>query len=105
MQVRYQLRQRPGSGDPTTRRIPDESRIGATITAVRTIRPVTQTTSPLAHLDDHLRRVAEDGYTILPDAIEPELVEEIDDALLKLERDLGVVPADNLFEGVHTTRV
>jgi ectoine hydroxylase-related dioxygenase (phytanoyl-CoA dioxygenase family) len=66
---------------------------------------VTQTTSPLPHLGDHLRRIAEDGYTILPDAIEPELVEEIDDALLTLERDLGIVPANNLFEGLHTTRV
>jgi ectoine hydroxylase-related dioxygenase (phytanoyl-CoA dioxygenase family) len=66
---------------------------------------VTQTTSPLPHLDDHLRRIAEDGYTILHDAIEPEFVEEIDDALLKLEHDLGIVPADNLFEGLHTTRV
>jgi ectoine hydroxylase-related dioxygenase (phytanoyl-CoA dioxygenase family) len=66
---------------------------------------VTQTTSPLPHFDDHLRRIAEDGYTILPDAIEPEFVEEIDDALLKLEHDLGVVPASNLFEGLHTIRV
>ena len=56
-------------------------------------------------IDEHLRRVAEDGYTILPDAIEPDLVAEIDEALLKLERDLGTVPADNLFEGLHTTRV
>jgi ectoine hydroxylase-related dioxygenase (phytanoyl-CoA dioxygenase family) len=66
---------------------------------------VTQTTNPLPHLDEHLRRIAEDGYTILPDVIEPDFVEEIDDALLKLERDLGIVPADNLFEGLHTTRV
>ena len=67
--------------------------------------PTTNTTSPLPHLDDHLRRIAEDGYTILPDAIEPAFVDEIDDALLKLEHDLGVVPAENLFEGLHTTRV
>ena len=51
------------------------------------------------------RRIAEDGYTILPDAIEPDLVDEIDDALLKLEHDLGTVPAENLFEGVHTMRI
>ena len=38
----------------------------------------------------HLKRIAEDGYTILPDAIEPDLVDEIDEALLKLERDLAI---------------
>lgn len=62
-------------------------------------------TSPLPHLDDHLRRIAQDGYTILPHALEPRLVDEIDEALLKLEHDLGVVPAENLFEGLHTARV
>jgi ectoine hydroxylase-related dioxygenase (phytanoyl-CoA dioxygenase family) len=56
-------------------------------------------------MDDHLRRIAEDGYTILPDAIEPDFIEEIDETLLKLEQDLGTVPAENLFEGVRTNRV
>jgi ectoine hydroxylase-related dioxygenase (phytanoyl-CoA dioxygenase family) len=105
MQVRYQLRQRPGPEDATTRRFPSRE-------PAKTMRGqspynwhVTQTTSPLPDLEDHLRRVAEDGYTILPDVIEPEFVDEIDEALLKLEHDLGIVPADNLFEGLHTTRV
>ena len=53
----------------------------------------------------HLKRIAEDGYTILPDAIEPDLVDEIDEALLELERDLAIAPAENLFEGLHTMRV
>ncbi len=61
--------------------------------------------SPLPDLEAHLTRIAEEGYTILPDAIEPDLVDEIDEALLKLEHDLGTVPADNLFEGVRTMRV
>ncbi len=56
-------------------------------------------------MDRHLRCIAEEGYTILANAIEPELVDEISDALLKIEAELGAVPADNLFEGVHTTRV
>ena len=64
-----------------------------------------KSTNPLPELDEHLQRVAEEGYTILPNAIEPELVDEIDEALLALERELDVVPADNLFEGVRTTRV
>jgi ectoine hydroxylase-related dioxygenase (phytanoyl-CoA dioxygenase family) len=62
-------------------------------------------TSPIPDTDEHLRRIAEDGYTVLPDAIEPDFVNEIDDALLRLEKDLGIVPANNLFEGIHTTRV
>jgi ectoine hydroxylase-related dioxygenase (phytanoyl-CoA dioxygenase family) len=61
--------------------------------------------NPLPHLEAHLTRIAVDGYTILPDAIEPELVDEIDEALLKLEHDLGTLPADNLFEGARTLRV
>jgi ectoine hydroxylase-related dioxygenase (phytanoyl-CoA dioxygenase family) len=56
-------------------------------------------------MEGHLRRIAEDGYTILENAIELDFVDEINEALLKLENDLGAVPADNLFEGVHTTRV
>jgi len=62
-------------------------------------------TGPLPDLDAHLHRIAEDGYTVLPDAIEPDLVDAIDDALARLEHDLGAVPARNLFEGLHTTRV
>jgi ectoine hydroxylase-related dioxygenase (phytanoyl-CoA dioxygenase family) len=56
-------------------------------------------------MDAHLRRIAEDGYTILHNAIEPDFVDEIDQALLDLERTLGVGPSDNLFEGLHTYRV
>jgi ectoine hydroxylase-related dioxygenase (phytanoyl-CoA dioxygenase family) len=56
-------------------------------------------------MDQHLRRIEEDGYTILHDAIELDFIDEIDETLLKLERDLGIVPADNLFEGLKTTRV
>jgi ectoine hydroxylase-related dioxygenase (phytanoyl-CoA dioxygenase family) len=63
------------------------------------------TINPLEDLESHLTRIAEDGYTILPDAIDPDLVDEIDETLLRLEDDLGTVPADNLFEGVHTMRV
>jgi ectoine hydroxylase-related dioxygenase (phytanoyl-CoA dioxygenase family) len=67
--------------------------------------PTSSASSPLAEMDKHLRRIAEDGYTILPNVIEAELVDEIDETLLKLEHDLGILPADNLFEGLHTTRI
>ncbi len=56
-------------------------------------------------LDAHVAHIATDGWTVLEDAIEPVLVDEIDDDLQRLERDLGTTPADNLFEGLRTTRV
>jgi ectoine hydroxylase-related dioxygenase (phytanoyl-CoA dioxygenase family) len=58
-----------------------------------------------ADLEHHLERIDVDGYTVLPNAIEPDLIDEIDEALLELERDLGTVPATNLFEGLRTWRV
>jgi ectoine hydroxylase-related dioxygenase (phytanoyl-CoA dioxygenase family) len=54
---------------------------------------------------NHLEEIAERGYTIVPDAIERALVEELREALDRLERDLGVVPADNSFEGRSTVRI
>jgi hypothetical protein len=58
-----------------------------------------------AEMDGHLRRIADDGYTILEHAIDLDFIDEIAEALRRLEDELGAVPADNLFEGVHTTRV
>jgi ectoine hydroxylase-related dioxygenase (phytanoyl-CoA dioxygenase family) len=55
--------------------------------------------------DEHLRRIAEDGFTVLEDAIEPDLLDEIEAELKRLEDELGVVPADNLFEGLRTVRI
>ncbi|MHB8438370.1 MAG: phytanoyl-CoA dioxygenase family protein [Acidimicrobiales bacterium] len=49
--------------------------------------------------------VREDGWVVVPDAIDLDFVDEINEDLLRLERELGIVPADNLFEGVHTTRI
>jgi ectoine hydroxylase-related dioxygenase (phytanoyl-CoA dioxygenase family) len=53
----------------------------------------------------HLERIEEVGYTVVEDAIEDDLVDELAEALVRLERDLGVVPADNEFEGHHTVRI
>jgi ectoine hydroxylase-related dioxygenase (phytanoyl-CoA dioxygenase family) len=58
-----------------------------------------------AERDAHLARIAEQGYTVIEDAIEPELVDAINEDLLRLERELGVVPATNAFEGSHTVRI
>jgi ectoine hydroxylase-related dioxygenase (phytanoyl-CoA dioxygenase family) len=53
----------------------------------------------------HVERIERDGYTIVEDAIEKELLDELDEDLRRLERDLRVVPADNSFEGRHTVRI
>jgi ectoine hydroxylase-related dioxygenase (phytanoyl-CoA dioxygenase family) len=54
---------------------------------------------------EHVRNIAGQGYTIVEDAIEPDLVAELNDALLRLEVDLGIVPASNDFEGRDTVRI
>ncbi|HEY3140631.1 MAG TPA: phytanoyl-CoA dioxygenase family protein [Acidimicrobiales bacterium] len=54
---------------------------------------------------EHVARIDEHGYTIVEDAIEPALLDELDAALDRLEQGLGVVPATNDFEGRHTLRV
>ena len=53
----------------------------------------------------HIRLVAEQGYTIVENAIEPDLVDALDEDLRRLEVELGIVPADNLFEGSRTVRI
>src|SRR5579862_7248646 len=55
--------------------------------------------------DQHLKRIAEDGYTILENVLEEDLVDSIAAELDRLEVDLGIVPARNLFEGVRTVRI
>jgi ectoine hydroxylase-related dioxygenase (phytanoyl-CoA dioxygenase family) len=56
-------------------------------------------------IKEHVERIDEQGYTIVEDAIEPDLVDELSDTLMALETDLGVVPAANSFEGHHTIRI
>lgn len=58
-----------------------------------------------AAVSEHVKRIEEDGYTIVENAIEPDLIDELNDDLLRLERDLGVKPADNGFEGHATIRI
>lgn len=53
----------------------------------------------------HVERIARDGYTILERALEPELVDELADTLLRLERERDVRPALNGFEGHRTVRI
>src|SRR3954447_8887550 len=53
----------------------------------------------------HVKEVAEQGYTIVRDAIEPELVDALNDSLARLERFLDVHPSPNSFEGHKTLRI
>jgi len=53
----------------------------------------------------HVERIAKDGYTVLPRVIEPALVDELADALLRLEREHDIRPAMNGFEGHRTVRI
>jgi len=53
----------------------------------------------------HVERVRTQGYTIVEEAIEPGLVEALNAALIRLERDLGAGPAANSFEGLNTVRI
>jgi ectoine hydroxylase-related dioxygenase (phytanoyl-CoA dioxygenase family) len=53
----------------------------------------------------HLERIEEHGYSIIEDAIEPALLDELTDELHRLEVDLGIVPATNEFEGSQTVRI
>lgn len=53
----------------------------------------------------HVETVRLRGYTIVENAIAPELVEALAGALVRLERELGAKPAGNTFEGRHTVRI
>jgi len=55
--------------------------------------------------DSHVERVRRDGFTIVENAIEPALVDELSETLLRLERDLDAKPATNGFEGHRTVRI
>ncbi len=56
-------------------------------------------------LKQHAERVARDGYTIVENAIEPDLVDALHDDLLRVEREHDVKPANNPFEGARTVRI
>lgn len=53
----------------------------------------------------HKARVDRDGYAILEDAIDPDLVDALNEDLLRLEKVYEVEPATNDFEGAHTIRI
>ncbi|MCB1259458.1 MAG: phytanoyl-CoA dioxygenase family protein [Acidimicrobiales bacterium] len=56
-------------------------------------------------VDEHLDRIATDGYTIVEDAIEPALVDELEATVHRLEHELDITGAPNAFEGDRTLRI
>ncbi|MGH7812480.1 MAG: phytanoyl-CoA dioxygenase family protein [Candidatus Binataceae bacterium] len=53
----------------------------------------------------HADRIQNDGYTIVENAIELDFIDQIANDLTRLERELGIKPRMNVFEGNKTTRV
>ena len=56
-------------------------------------------------LTRHLDEIESRGYTVLEKVIPADLVEGLNEALLRLERELATSPGCNLFEGHHTIRI
>ncbi len=56
-------------------------------------------------IDAHLERLRRDGYTIVENAIEADLLAGLLDDLRRLEEQLQVKPAGNPFEGTRTLRI
>jgi ectoine hydroxylase-related dioxygenase (phytanoyl-CoA dioxygenase family) len=53
----------------------------------------------------HVERVKRDGFSVVENAIEPELIDALNVALQRLERELDAKPAMNGFEGHKTVRI
>ena len=55
--------------------------------------------------DAHVEAIRRDGFTIVENAIEPALIDALNETLLRLEKDLDAKPAMNGFEGHRTVRI
>jgi ectoine hydroxylase-related dioxygenase (phytanoyl-CoA dioxygenase family) len=56
-------------------------------------------------MNQHLEDIERDGYCIIENAIEPDLVEALNAALDRLEVERGIEPGANAFEGHRTIRI
>ena len=63
------------------------------------------TPAPTIDVAAHRSRIDEQGYTILEDVIDLDVIAALNDDLLRLERELGIKPAKNDFEGSNTVRI
>jgi ectoine hydroxylase-related dioxygenase (phytanoyl-CoA dioxygenase family) len=60
---------------------------------------------PMDDATAHIERVKTQGFTIVENAIEPGLIDALNAALDRLERELDAKPAKNGFEGHNTVRI
>ncbi len=58
-----------------------------------------------ANCKAHVERVRRKGFTVVENAIAPALVDALNAALVRLERELDAKPAMNGFEGHNTVRI
>jgi len=58
-----------------------------------------------ATLADHRAEIAERGYTVVAGVLTASEADDLAADLRRLEAELGIVPADNSFEGRHTVRI
>ncbi len=58
-----------------------------------------------SELAGHLERMKRDGFTIVERAIDLATVAQLREDIFRLERELGAVPASNVFEGTRTVRI
>lgn len=58
-----------------------------------------------ADIEAHVARVERDGYTIVEGAIEASLLDALRAELDRIEAELSIVPANNIFEGQKTVRI
>ena len=58
-----------------------------------------------AEVTDHVKRVNEDGYSIIEDAFDATVADAIKADLDRLEHELAIEPATNAFEGTKTWRI
>ena len=63
------------------------------------------TSDETAELPDHLERMKREGFTVVEDVIDAATVAALREDVWRLERQLAIQPATNLFEGVRTTRI
>jgi ectoine hydroxylase-related dioxygenase (phytanoyl-CoA dioxygenase family) len=64
---------------------------------------VTQNTT--RSVQDHVDEIGVRGWTVIDEAIDPMLIDGLEQDLERLERELDVRPSDNSFEGRSTLRV
>lgn len=59
----------------------------------------------MGSVDEHLERIRETGFTVIPDVIDAAAARTLVRRLDELESELGAVPSDNSFEGRSTVRI